>query len=117
MSEDYLDYLKSMSEFERTSLLDEKISDEIASLIIDDENISSTIAETNAFDWEIDSYNIQSINLQEDHCVIEITFEVSGEQDENRPFCGTRILGSVEAIIDINGTMTFKCVETEISDF
>lgn len=117
MSENYIDELRNMSDSERESAIEDKVSDTIRSILMDDETISSVMAETNASGWDIDQYNIQSVSLEDNECTAEITFEASGEQEEDMGYCGNKISGSAEIVVDSYGTVNYRNVEAEVSDF
>jgi hypothetical protein len=115
--ENYIDQLKSMSDSELENTIENKVSETITSILMNDETISGVMAETNAFDWEIFHHDIGSISLEENECIAEITFEASGEQDEDMGYCGNKISGSAEAVIDSMGQVNYQNVEAEVSDF
>jgi hypothetical protein len=109
----YIDHLKGLSEDEREGEIESKIS-ETKQDILDAEAVSSEIASTNALGWGVDVTEILDIDLSRpDQIRVRIGFTLSGNQEDDKPFCGTSIEGEAVAIIDAAGLLRYTKVTAE----
>ena len=114
--ENYIIYLQSLSELELEQEIENKITDTLQQ-IINTEEMSSAIAETNACNWSVEDYDIvDQPDVGEGECITTLTYSASGEQDEEMGFCGSKITGQAEAVIDEFGTVTYQNVTAEVDD-
>jgi len=114
MNEDnYIEYLKTLSKDDLESVIDSKIS-EAAHDLVDAEAVSSEIASSNATGWGLDVYEVLDIDLsQPDKARVRVGYTLSGDQDDDKAFCGTSIEGEALAIIDTAGAVRFTNVTAE----
>jgi hypothetical protein len=75
------------------------------------------MAETNAFSWSVDDYKVTEIDVGEDECTVLLTYSASGDQDEDRGFCGNKINGEAKATIDESGDVTYEIINAEVEDW
>lgn len=115
-SKNHINYLKSLDENDLEYEIDSIISDSNYE-IVESEKISSRIAETNAFAYYVDDYSINEIKFASDSCVVKLSFSASGEQDEDRPFCGSKISGEAIATIDEDGNVLYSEIIAEVDNF
>lgn len=106
-SESFYDRLKVMKKDERRYVLDELLCEQSYS-VISSEEFSSAIAESNATGFDHVEFSITEIGFDDSDrtCVVDFTFESSGESDDEKPFCGDTIRGSGRAWIDPAGSLT-----------
>ncbi|HTU18649.1 MAG TPA: hypothetical protein VMG10_11360 [Gemmataceae bacterium] len=109
----YIHFLKSLTEAERQSAIDEKIA-ETSHEILDSEVFARTIAVTNASGWGMDDYEVQRIDLGEEACIVRLTYSASGEQAENKAYSGDRVTGTAEAVIDSHGAVEYREITAEL---
>jgi hypothetical protein len=85
-----------------------------AHALFDDDAMSGTMSETNAFGWSVDELEVMNIDLQEDECAASFTFTASGDQDPDRMWSGDTITGEGTAVIDAAGNVTFQVTEANV---
>ena len=105
-NENYIDYLKSLSKKELDDEIDGKLSDSCYS-IVEDDTISCETANTNAYAWDCDQYEIENLEFDDNKCIISIVFYLSGEQDQNRFYFGNKITGDATVYIDEKGNIEY----------
>lgn len=112
--QNYIIYLKTLSELERKEEINDKIS-QTRQEILDTDEASSVLAETNAT-WYVEEAEIQDddIDVDEDECTVTVNYKASGEQDEEKGFWGNEITGTAEAVIDEYGKVKYQNVTADI---
>jgi hypothetical protein len=113
----YIDHLAEMSEESRHEALEGRL-DEEKHWLVEEDAVAGAMAETNAFDWNIDDVSIERVELDvpSETCTIRFTFSASGEQDDERMYCGTNIKGEASATIDRDADVQFEDVSASIVD-
>lgn len=111
--ENYIDYLRTLSEKELDVEIDNIIC-EITHELIDADEVNSLIAMTNTYAWYCDDYNIEEIEILETECIVTLYFHVSGNQDEDKPFHGDSISGKAEAVIGADESVYFQNVSAHL---
>lgn len=82
--------------------------------IVEDDKVNSEIASTNACGWWLDDYNIESIEKHGDRTITaEMTFHLTGDQDEDRMYSGTEIHGRATVTISEDGDVSYEVTEAE----
>jgi uncharacterized protein (TIGR02996 family) len=82
--------------------------------IVESEAFTSESAITNADMWSVDEVEIESIAWEEDACRAQCSYSASGDQIEDRMFAGNVIAGTVTAVIDIEGAVSFEEITAEV---
>lgn len=117
--EDLVARLKLMTEDERRDEV-ETLMNESSFDILNSEEVSSAMAETNADGYELDVIKVTQIDfdhdvdLCENFCSVQFAFEAHGEQRENRMWAGDTILGTGNAQIDSGGTVSIDVISAEV---
>lgn len=111
--EGFLAYLRTLRGDALRSAVDDKIADAQQS-ILDDDVVSGLMAETNAMGFSVDDYHIESIDFDESGCRVTLSWHASGDQDEDRPYHGSKISGTAVAVIDDNGGVEFEEISGDI---
>jgi hypothetical protein len=106
---DFVDYAGNLSEARLSHEVDAKIVDEADQIVYEDV-FCSAMATTNTSGWSIDDYVIESIEKQCDHIAVRLDYHATGDQDEDKSFFGTEITGKAVALIDREGSVSFKDV-------
>lgn len=109
----YVEYLRSLSEPYRQTIVDARIADTCYE-IADSDEFNSAIAETNATDFVVDEYDIEDIDVDGGECVVKLVFSASGEQREDKFYCGERIVGDCKAVIDSEGRVEYRDIHAEV---
>lgn len=113
----YIAYLRGLSKSQLETEIDAKIADNHLELI-HDEALSGPTADTNAYGWGIDTYEIvdcaSELDLSGDRVAVHISAQARGDQDLDKPPCGDTIDIDAVAVIDDNGDVTFKDVEAAV---
>ena len=99
---------------ERTNAEREQIVADNIDVIIDSEEISALTASTNASGWSCDEINIEDVSTSDGVESLEISFIITGEQDEDKPCTGTSIHGTCTGNIEADGHITFEDIDAEI---
>lgn len=111
-------YLLFLSKLDKESL-DVEIDSLIADTnfeIIDSDEVSEIIAQTNAYAYSVDDYEILEIEFIDDTCVLKLRFTAHGEQDSDKFFYGSRISGFATAIINKDGDIEYKDISATIDN-
>jgi hypothetical protein len=111
----YVEYLRGLSDADRDTEIDLRIADSCQD-ILESEAFNSEAAITNAVNYSIDEYEVQDVDFDEDEkeCNVKLTFTASGEQLEERMFCGDRITGECEVAFDAEGRIEYRDVQAEV---
>jgi len=112
---DFLGHLRTVSKEELNAEVEELIAD-TKDDILEAEAFCSKMAETNASGYSVDDYEITSIALEDDLCVVGLRYSASGEQHEDRMLFGSKIDGRADAYIDDRGRVTYENVTAEVDD-
>jgi len=91
------------------SILEDSISD-----LVNDDPVSSEIASSNATGWGLDTFEITDVKFDKGRCKAHVAFSFSGDQDDDKPWCGTEIRGECVALIDENGDVELSNVSAEL---
>lgn len=87
--------------------VDDFVNEE-AHRILDSEECCAAMAETNAEAWSVDELEVLAIRWDEGGCVADCSYSASGEQREERMYCGNRMTGTAVARIDEEGDVSFE---------
>ena len=97
----------------RESVIEDLISQSISELV-DDDPISSLIAQTNADGWGCDTFDLSNIRYKTGVWTANVEFTFSGKQDDEKPWHGTQIVGNCAVTIDEEHLVSFHSIEAEI---
>ncbi len=95
----YVDYLRNVTKEARQEIVAFLVQESFHTLI-NDESVSALIANTYTYGWGGDSFHIDGIAVDDDAVVVSLTFRLSGEQVDDKPFHGDAIEGKATAYID-----------------
>jgi hypothetical protein len=109
----YVEYLQNLSNDDRETEIDSRISDTINE-IGESEEFSSAMAITNATDFSVDEYEIENIDFVDGECIVMLTFAASGEQMEDKAYYGNRVVGDCMAVIDSGGRVEYREIHAEV---
>jgi predicted nucleic acid-binding protein len=93
--------------------VEEVIGEAIDDLSNEDE-ISSLIAESNADGWTCDDFTIENVDSYKGAWIVDVSFKFSGDQKDDRPWCGTEISGRCVATISADKEVTFSDISAEL---
>jgi len=113
--EDFIEFLRSLDPKDRDSAIDEKIADS-SNDIIDDETFASEMATTNACGWHVDDYSVKSVDVEADPIEVHLSYHATGDQLDDKMYCGTEIRGEAVALIDRDGSVEFTSVSAVKDD-
>ena len=86
-----------------------------------DDAITSATAETNAFGWGVDTWEILSADYDGDEDIIsfKIQYHFTGDQDDDKPWCGDSLDVIVSGILKRTDCWSVDSYEVESveSDF
>lgn len=112
------DELRAMAPEQLDAAIDELLADNIHE-ITEDSAFCDCSAGTNADGWMTDDYETTDDPEFDDddrEIRVPVDYHASGEQLEDKGYCGTRITGSATAVINRNGKVSFDDVTAEVSD-
>ena len=110
---DFVAYARTLDKVQLEREVDSKIAD-ASDEIVDADAFCGEMAETNAVGWYIDDYSIRSIDVQSDPIEVQLRYHASGDQLEEKAYCGTEISGTATVTIDREGSVIFKDVVAEV---
>jgi hypothetical protein len=84
--------------------------------IVESEAFSCAIADTNACGFDIDEYSIDSYDIENNEVSVEISFSATGEQLEDKMFCGNRISGHATLIIHEDESIEYQGISAAVDD-
>lgn len=95
---------------------------EIEGWLINNESVSAVMAETNAWGFDCDEISFEEFNKDDNE--IHFVAYLSGEQDQDRPYCGTKVVvegsisvGKYRNISDDFSTMTIVPYIEDLRDY
>jgi hypothetical protein len=112
MNGDFINDLRKMSKVQREEQIQAKIH-EAQSDLMDTEIVAGEIASSNATGWDLDECEVLSVSFGPTEARAKIAFVLSGEQDDDKPFSGTKIKGEAVAIFDAPGEVMFEIEKAE----
>ncbi len=110
------DELKAMPPDEVKTAIDDVIADNM-SQVCEDSAFCDCMAGTNADNWGIDDYELDEPVFDDANKVVRVpvTYDASGDQIEDKGFCGTEISGTATLVIHSNGNVEVDDVRAELS--
>jgi len=115
MADNYMKFLKGLSKDELEAEIEDKIS-KCEQDLLDAEAVASEIARSNATGWGLDTHaEILDIKFSQDQARVRVSFVLSGNQDDDKPFSGTEINGEATGVVDDSGQVRFVGVTAERS--
>lgn len=112
---DFVRFLRGLPEEDRASHIEDLIS-ETDHQILDDEIICGLMAETNAGGWDCSGWELLKTEFASGKCFATLSFSLSGEQNEDKPFSGTSIKGVCVAEISDDRSIDYEITEASVSD-
>ncbi len=94
----------------------ERLIDDATHNLLDDDAISSLIAGTNALGWGCDTHDLENIQFKDGVWTADMTFSLSGNQDDEKPWHGDAISGQCVVIIGKDKSVIFANVEASLDD-
>lgn len=107
-----LAYLRTLSKSDLESQIADMIN-EVSNELLDTEHVSGDMATTNATDFDVEDVEVWNVEIGQKDARAEFAFVVQGEQDEDKPWSGTKINGSGIVIISADGSVKFTDVVSE----
>ena len=103
-----------MSEDERENLLEAEVGS-VCEDLTNNETISSLIAGSNATGWGLDVFEISRMDFSDPaQGQVEFSYSLSGEQDDDKPWCGTEISGEASLIIAKDGSIKVELKQPKL---
>lgn len=81
---------------------------ENTSQVIDSDDFSSAMAETNCCGFEIEEFEIGKLNLNENGLEFEACFVSHGDQLDDRAYSGNKIEGSILVSVSLDNSIDFQ---------
>jgi hypothetical protein len=108
-----IDELKALSEDELQGELEEMLEQHVRGLTNDD-TISGLIAGSNALGWGLDTWDIDKVDISKPGEIkVKLSFNFSGNQEDEKPWCGTAISGTAIATIKSEEEIRIRVEECE----
>lgn len=112
---DFVRFLRGLPEEDRASHIEDLIA-ETDHEIMNDDIICGLMAETNACDWDCSGWELLRTEFASGKCFATLSFSLSGEQDEDKPFSGTSIKGVCVAKISDDRSIDYEITEASVRD-
>lgn len=93
------------------SFLEERIHE-----LLDDDEVASIIADTNADEWCVDVWDFESLEKTDDGYSGVIAFNMSGEQKDDHMWCGTSLNGRAGFKVNARGDVEWHDVTAELDE-
>lgn len=84
--------------------------------LIENEQFASTMAETNASEFNICSVGLRHSVFEAGTCTVEFSFWARGKQDPDRMYYGTNIRGTGIMKVSVEGDVAFTEVRADVDD-
>jgi restriction endonuclease Mrr len=107
-----MDELKALSKDDLENWAERQVADSLFD-ICNFDSVASEIASTNAIGWELNEYNFEDVELTDSELLVNVKYSLRGRQEDDKPWCGTQITGTISASIDACGEVTFTNVTAE----
>src|SRR5207302_1843172 len=101
-----------LSQEELMSWAEWKISDTLFD-ICNYDPVASEIASTNAVGWGVDVFDVLEVAVADDEIRAKIEYQLYGDQEDDKPSCGTAISGEATVFIDRDGTVDYRNITAE----
>lgn len=111
----YINHLRTLAPDELDAEIDERIA-ETKDDIVDAEAFCSAMAGTNASGYSVEEYDVKSIKVEDDHCMVSLTYSATGEQADEKMYCGSEIRGTAVAVIDDTRGVEYRDVTATVFD-
>ena len=89
-----------------------KISDTLFDICGSDP-VASEIASTNALGWGVDVFDVLDVEIGDNEIRAKIEYQLCGDQEDDKPWCGTEISGKATAVIGADGTVEYRNITAE----
>jgi len=113
--EDFVEHLRSLNKKDLEFEIDDKIASSV-DYIVEDETFASEMATTNACGWRVDDYTVRKIYIESDPIEVHLLYHATGDQIDEKMYCGTEIRGEAIALIDHDGAVEFTSVSAGKDD-
>lgn len=91
--------------------------DDVFDAIVESDAFIGLAAETNALAFQVDDYEIVGLTVvPKQSAKLTLQWCASGDQDEDRPFCGTELKGTADVLLYTDGTFKVEDVQGQVSD-
>jgi hypothetical protein len=105
----YVDELRQLSEEALRDEIETKIADTGHDLT-DVDCVASEIATTNAVGWGLDTFDVEEIEFVQGTVEVRISYQLTGDQEDDKSWHGTEISGNALAIINGDGEVSYTDV-------
>lgn len=75
--------------------------------------VASEIASTNAVGWGVDVFDVLDVEVGDNEIRAGITYQLCGDQEDDKPWYGTEISGEATAVISPDGTLVYQNITAE----
>jgi hypothetical protein len=82
--------------------------------LLNGEEMSSLIAETNTCGWSCNGYSVDHIDFKDGIWTAPVSFSFSGEQEDDKPWCGDTISGRCIVEIDQENNIAVSEFEADV---
>ena len=107
-----LNELKELSADELQDWADSRVAETIEQ-VSDSEAVSSAIAMTNATGCGVELHEVTDVKLAPDGIRARVTFQLLGDQDDDKPWHVTEISGEARVHIDSDGEVTYTNITAD----
>jgi hypothetical protein len=101
------------------SAVHELIGDsDVTEQIAESDALAGTISETNALGFVVDDVEVMSVCCRGAQVLVSVCWAATGDQDEDKMFCGDEIVGTADVILDDETTgVTVENIVAEKKDY
>jgi hypothetical protein len=109
----YVKYIAYMPEEEAKEELEDHLSNRIWE-ITESGEFAGVMAETNACGFVIDEYSVESYETDDGKVKVSISYYSSGDQIDDKTWCGDKISGTAEVSIADDGSIAFDEITASV---
>jgi hypothetical protein len=82
--------------------------------LLNGEELSTLMAGTNTDGWGLDSFELENVELIDGMWTAQVYFSFSGDQNEEKTWCGDTITGSCIVEMDRDKRITFSEIDAQV---
>jgi hypothetical protein len=110
-SDDFAE-LKALPKEELMSWAEWKVDQTLFDICNYDE-VAGEMAMTNALGWGVDVFDVLDVEIGDNEIRAEVEYQLSGDQEDDKPWHGTEISGTATAVIRPDGSVHYRNITAE----
>lgn len=91
---------------------------ELSDLLVEHDDVSAIMTDTNTFDWQLAHLEVVGVEqVGPNKLKVKVAWTVSGEQDEDKMYCGTSAHGTADVLVEPYKPLELENVVANAEDY